>query len=106
MEFATLSRLTGDDRFEQAAYKAFFALWNRKSDIGLVGNTVSLRTGVSLQASCIVCKHGIDGQLAFQAWLPPEISGIGAGIDSFYEYALKWYVMSGACSLLMGRSTC
>jgi mannosidase alpha-like ER degradation enhancer 1 len=25
----------------------------------------------------------------------PEASGIGAGIDSFYEYALKWYIMSG-----------
>ena len=25
----------------------------------------------------------------------PEISSIGAGIDSFFEYALKWYIMSG-----------
>jgi len=25
-----------------------------------------------------------------QAWTHPEITGIGAGIDS-YEYALKWY---------------
>jgi hypothetical protein len=46
LEFATLSRLTGDDRFEKAAYKAFFALWNRKSEIGLVGNTINVRTGV------------------------------------------------------------
>jgi hypothetical protein len=46
LEYATLSRLTGDDRFEKAAYKAFFALWNRKSDIGLVGNTVNTWTGV------------------------------------------------------------
>jgi ER degradation enhancer, mannosidase alpha-like 1 len=46
LEFATLSRLTNDDRFEKAAYKAFFALWNRKSDIGLVGNTINLWTGV------------------------------------------------------------
>lgn len=37
LEFGVLSRLTGDPRFEKAAYKAFFALWNRKSDIGLVG---------------------------------------------------------------------
>jgi mannosidase alpha-like ER degradation enhancer 1 len=29
-------------------------------------------------------------------WALPEVTGIGAGIDSFYEYALKWYVMSGA----------
>jgi hypothetical protein len=33
-----------------------------------------------------------------QAWTHPEVSGIGAGIDSFYEYALKWYIMSGICS--------
>jgi len=28
----------------------------------------------------------------------PEVTGIGAGIDSFYEYALKWYIMSGTYS--------
>ncbi|KAG6813486.1 hypothetical protein H0H92_010511 [Tricholoma furcatifolium] len=77
LEFATLSRLTGDDRFEKAAHKArfaFFALWNRKSDIGLVGNTINTWTGM---------------------WTSPEITGIGAGVDSFYEYALKWYILSG-----------
>ncbi|KAJ7276287.1 alpha mannosidase-like protein [Mycena haematopus] len=63
LEFGTLSRLTGDDRFEKAAYKAFFAIWNRRSDIGLVGNTINIRTG---------------------AWTKPEVSGIGAGIDSFH----------------------
>lgn len=51
LEYATLSRLTGDDRFEKAAYKAFFALWNRKSDIGLVGNTINTWTGV-----CSFCR--------------------------------------------------
>ncbi|KAJ6516008.1 alpha mannosidase-like protein [Mycena sanguinolenta] len=73
LEFGTLSRLTGDDRFEKAAYKAFFAIWNRRSDLGLVGNTINIRTGI---------------------WTTPEVSGIGAGIDSFHEYALKWYIMS------------
>ncbi|KAF7301339.1 alpha-1,2-Mannosidase [Mycena indigotica] len=72
LEFATLSRLTGDDRFEKAAYKAFFAVWNRRSDAGLVGNTINIRTGT---------------------WTKPEVSGIGAGIDSFHEYALKWYIL-------------
>ncbi|KAG5644060.1 hypothetical protein DXG03_009150 [Asterophora parasitica] len=79
LEFATLSRLTGDDRFEKAAHKAFFALWNRKSDIGLVGNTINTFTG---------------------AWTSPVITGIGAGIDSFYEYALKWYILSGDIEFL------
>lgn len=52
LEYATLSRLTGDDRFEKAAYKAFFALWNRKSDIGLVGNTINFWSGVGLYFVC------------------------------------------------------
>ena len=51
LEFGLLSRLTGDTRFEKAAYKAFFALWNRKSDIGLVGNTINTFTGASLYES-------------------------------------------------------
>ncbi|KAG7097050.1 hypothetical protein E1B28_004441, partial [Marasmius oreades] len=79
LEFATLSRLTGDDRFERAAHKAFFALWNRRSDIDLVGNTINTWTG---------------------EWNSPEITGIGAGIDSFYEYALKWYILSGDVEFL------
>ncbi|KAI0049615.1 glycoside hydrolase family 47 protein [Auriscalpium vulgare] len=74
LEFATLSRLTGDSRFEKAAHKAFFALWNRRSDIGLVGNTINVWTG---------------------NWIYPEVSSVGAGIDSFFEYALKWYILSG-----------
>ncbi|KAF9263487.1 alpha mannosidase-like protein, partial [Marasmius fiardii PR-910] len=79
LEFATLSRLTGDGRFEKAAHKAFFAIWNRRSDIGLVGNTINTFTG---------------------EWNSPEITGIGAGIDSFYEYALKWYILSGDVEFL------
>ncbi|KIY73681.1 glycoside hydrolase family 47 protein [Cylindrobasidium torrendii FP15055 ss-10] len=79
LEFATLSRLTGDDRFEKAAYKAFFALWVRKSDLGLIGNTINTWTG---------------------DWTNPAVTGIGAGIDSFYEYALKWYIMSGEAEFL------
>ncbi|KZT24443.1 glycoside hydrolase family 47 protein [Neolentinus lepideus HHB14362 ss-1] len=79
LEFGTLSRLTGDERFEKAAYKAYFALWNRRSDIDLVGNTINTWTGT---------------------WTHPEVTGIGAGIDSFYEYALKWYVLSGEVEFL------
>lgn len=79
LEFATLSRLTGDDRFEKAAYKAFFGLWNRKSSIDLVGNTINTWTGL---------------------WTGTETTGIGAGIDSFYEYALKWYILSGDVEFL------
>ncbi|KZV75403.1 glycoside hydrolase family 47 protein [Peniophora sp. CONT] len=74
LEFATLSRLTGDMRFEKAARKAFFAVWNARSEIGLVGNQINIMNG---------------------QWHHPQMSSIGAGIDSFFEYALKWYILSG-----------
>ena len=67
LELTTLSRLTGDPRFEQLAKRAFWAVWERKSSIGLVG-------------------AGIDAESG--QWMSPY-TGIGAGIDSFYEYAVK-----------------
>ncbi|GAA5836364.1 hypothetical protein JCM11251_001473 [Rhodosporidiobolus azoricus] len=73
LEFITLSRLTSDPRFEQVARRAFFAIWNARSEIGLVGNTVDARTG---------------------GWMH-SVSGIGAGVDSFFEYAAKAYVLTG-----------
>ncbi|KAH6914987.1 alpha mannosidase-like protein [Coprinopsis sp. MPI-PUGE-AT-0042] len=79
LEFGTLSRLTGDPRFEKAAKKAFFGIWNRRSDIGIVGNTINSWNG---------------------EWNSPLASGIGAGVDSFFEYALKWYIMSGELEFL------
>jgi mannosidase alpha-like ER degradation enhancer 1 len=73
LEFATLSRLTGEPSYEQVARKAFFALWNRRSDLNLVGNTINVQTG---------------------SWIYP-VSSVGAGIDSLFEYMLKSYVLFG-----------
>lgn len=67
LEFTTLSRLTGDLRFEQLAKRAFWSVWERKSSIGLVGSGIDAETGL-----------WVNGY-----------TGIGAGIDSFYEYAAK-----------------
>lgn len=67
LEFTTLSRLTGDPRFEQLAKRAFWSVWERKSSIGLVGSGIDAETGL-----------WVNGY-----------TGIGAGIDSFYEYAAK-----------------
>ncbi|BGP20642.1 hypothetical protein JCM10213v2_008805 [Rhodosporidiobolus nylandii] len=73
LEFITLSRLSGDPSFEAAAKKAFFAIWSARSDVGLLGNTIDARSGKWMHA----------------------VSGIGAGIDSFFEYAAKAYVLTG-----------
>lgn len=72
LEFTLLSRLTGDPKFETAARKAFMAVWERRSSLNLIGNTINVMTG-----------H----------WYAPGQSGIGAGIDSMYEYALKTSIM-------------
>ena len=71
LEFATLSRLTGDHRYEHLAKRAFWSVWERKSSIGLVGAGIDAETGL---------------------WLS-GYTGIGAGIDSFYEYAHKASVL-------------
>lgn len=74
LEFGLLSRLTGDYRFESAAKKAFFAIWARRSEIDLVAMAIDSKTG---------------------QWLSP-MTGNGASIDSYYEYALKYHVLFGS----------
>jgi len=71
LEFSTLSRLTGDPKFEIAAKDAFWAVWERKSSIGLIGSGIDAETG---------------------QWVH-SYTGIGAGIDSFFEYSLKTYIL-------------
>ncbi|KAF2862619.1 glycoside hydrolase family 47 protein [Piedraia hortae CBS 480.64] len=72
LEFTTLSRLTGDGRFEELAKRAFTAVWQRRSPAGLVGSGIDAETG---------------------QWITPTLTGIGAGIDSFLEYAFKSHVL-------------
>ncbi|KAH8592124.1 glycoside hydrolase family 47 protein [Bisporella sp. PMI_857] len=71
LEFTVLSRLTGDPRFEQLAKRAFWAVWERRSNIGLIGAGVDAENG---------------------QWIGPY-AGIGAGTDSFFEYALKTSIL-------------
>ncbi|KAG0013073.1 alpha mannosidase-like protein [Entomortierella chlamydospora] len=73
LEFGVLSRLTGNESYEQAARRAVFELWNRRSKIGLMGNTINITSG---------------------DWMS-VMTGIGAGTDSFYEYLIKSYVLLG-----------
>lgn len=67
VEFGTLSRLTGDPIFEQKAIAALDALQKVRSKIGLLGNHVNVQDG---------------------KWVATE-AGLGAGVDSYYEYLAK-----------------
>ena len=46
LEFTVLSRLTGDLRFEQLAKRAFWSIWERRSNIGLVGSGIDAENGL------------------------------------------------------------
>lgn len=81
LEFATLSRLIGDPRYEQLAKRAFWSIWERRSSIGLVGAGIDAETGLWMNG----------------------YTGIGAGIDSFYEYAHKASVLLSGSPLPRGR---
>ncbi|KAE9544112.1 hypothetical protein AGLY_001801 [Aphis glycines] len=67
LEFGTLSRLTGDFIFEQVALKALHSLFNHRSKMGLMGNHLDVSSGL---------------------WIAHD-SGIGGGIDSYFEYLVK-----------------
>lgn len=81
LEFIVLSRLTGNYSFENAAKRAFWSIWERRTSIDLVGSDIDAETGQWLSA----------------------YTGLGAGVDSFYEYAFKAYVLlSGAEEPMVG----
>lgn len=67
VEFTLLSRLTGDKKFEKLTSISFWKIWNSRSPLGLLAMTINP-----------VKSEWID-----------SITGIGALVDSFYEYALK-----------------
>ncbi|CAH1119531.1 unnamed protein product [Phaedon cochleariae] len=74
LEMAALSRLTGEPLFEAKAQKAMDELWkmrHRSSD--LMGTVLNVHSG---------------------DWVRRD-SGVGAGIDSYYEYCLKAYILLG-----------
>ncbi|KAG4106553.1 glycoside hydrolase [Neocallimastix lanati (nom. inval.)] len=73
LEFGTLSRLTGDTRFENFARKALFKIWNNRSSLDLLGDMIDSSTS---------------------NW-SGEITSVGAGIDSIFEYMLKGYILFG-----------
>jgi len=73
LEFGMLSHLTGNSTFEKVAKRALMAIWSRRSPLGLVGNVINVTSGL---------------------WTWRD-AGIGAGVDSFYEYLFKSYLLFG-----------
>ncbi|KAF7381618.1 hypothetical protein HZH66_014012 [Vespula vulgaris] len=74
LEMAALSRLTGESIFEEKAQKAMDVLWKmRHRGTDLMGSVLNVNSG---------------------DWVRRD-SGVGAGIDSYYEYCLKAYILLG-----------
>ncbi len=77
LEFGTLSKLTGRPEFYDKAKRALVETYKRRSPLGLVGQSINAETG---------------------AWTEND-SHISGGIDSYYEYLWK-------CWLLFGDKEC
>ncbi|XP_027331674.1 alpha-mannosidase I MNS5 [Abrus precatorius] len=73
LEMGALSKMTGDPIYESVALRALRKLWSMHSSLKLFGTTLDVATGQWIEYS----------------------SGIGAGVDSFYEYLLKAYILFG-----------
>lgn len=69
-ELGTLSKLTGDDRYYQAAKQAARAVFERRSRLDLVATTIDIETG---------------------RWLSGVSVGPQPPVDSYYEYLLDGY---------------
>jgi mannosidase alpha-like ER degradation enhancer 2 len=77
LEFGTLGKLTGKPVFYEKANRALVETFKRRSPLGLVGQNINVETG---------------------AWTNTD-SHISGGIDSYYEYLWK-------CWLLFGDKDC
>jgi mannosidase alpha-like ER degradation enhancer 2 len=77
LEFGTLSKLTGRTVFHDKAKRALVETFKGRSQLGLVGQSINVETG---------------------AWTNTD-SHISGGIDSYYEYLWK-------CWLLFGDKDC
>jgi ER degradation enhancer, mannosidase alpha-like 2 len=73
LEFGTLSKLTGKPVYYDKAKRALVELYDRRSKIGLVGDGINVETG---------------------KWTGTD-SSVSGGIDSYYEYLLKAWLLFG-----------
>jgi mannosidase alpha-like ER degradation enhancer 2 len=84
IEFGTLSKLTGKTIYYEKAKKALVELFRRRSDLGLVGQTINVRNG---------------------NWVTTR-SHLGGYIDSYYEYLYKCWKLFGdeECGMMWKKS--
>jgi len=73
LEFAALSRLTGDRRYEDASVRCLKQLWDMRNEHGLFGTSINMATG---------------------EWNDHRFA-VGFGTDSYFEYLFKAYVFTG-----------
>lgn len=82
-EWGMLSRLTGDPRFERAAKRALVAMYERRSKLDLIADTIDAATG---------------------EWLSKRAT-IGPPVDSYYEYLWDgWQLLGDRDCLTMYRT--
>jgi predicted alpha-1,2-mannosidase len=77
LEFGTLSKLTGNPVYYDKAKRALVETYQRRSPLGLIGDSINIETG---------------------KWIDTN-SHISGGVDSYYEYLWK-------CWLLFGDQDC
>jgi len=72
-EMGILSYYTKDPRYYNAGKKATIAIYERRSEIGLIGDIIDVETGEWVSTQSHIC----------------------AGVDSYYEYLFKSYKLFG-----------
>ena len=73
MEMGILSYYTNNPKYYQAGKKATLAIFNRRSELGLIGDVINVETGEWVSTQSHIC----------------------AGVDSYYEYLYKSYLLFG-----------
>jgi len=73
LEMGMLSYFTGDPAYYQAAKRSSRAVFDRRSELGLVGEVIDIESGEWINTSSHIC----------------------AGIDSYYEYLYKGWMLFG-----------
>ncbi|MDY0102325.1 MAG: glycoside hydrolase family 47 protein [Lentimicrobium sp.] len=73
MEMGILSYYTNNPKYYQAGKKATLAIFSRRSELGLIGDVIDVETGKWVSTQSHIC----------------------AGVDSYYEYLYKSYLLFG-----------